>query len=483
MHLIGLERARGTLHDGALSVHQIQHGELPVGGEIHVVANGVHAGLHEFQRVQARAHLGVFGLVRQRLEVVDQVFTDPGRGSVEADHVLAVLDVNRARAAVQAQPIPIPQLEGEYVWRGADLQHHAVAGRAVHRARRNQKVVVLLRGEEVDVSLRVKRAFAGLGALQVCDHRLRIHALLQPQIHAAALARIEDVVALVLGVGHAEVGADVFGVRMHLQAQVLAAHGVQEIEADRVFRAEACECALAQHRAGQVLNQVHGGGFHAHVAIAQQQAVLLRHAVKAPGEVGRVAVEAADLLHPLTAPDAGVEVGRQPERLSGHGAQSRPEARAGDQLRRGGVVGVQIEVDFVVQIALVPVGDAPLHEEAALVFAQDVLVLVVLLVVGHALPVAQLNLPAGQIGVHQHVAPGHQRCAEAVYQRGSLAGGHRLARSLKRRFVQKVQNGSVVHHAAHAILCQMTLHPSGQLVAVGEHVAHVDGQRRTNGAL
>ncbi|MNO08601.1 hypothetical protein D3C81_2313370 [compost metagenome] len=38
---------------------------------------------------------------------------------------------------------------------------------------------------------------------------------------------------------HAELLLDVFGQRMHLQAEVLATHGVEEIEADRELCAEA----------------------------------------------------------------------------------------------------------------------------------------------------------------------------------------------------------------------------------------------------
>ena len=70
----------------------------------------------------------------------------------------AVLEVDRARLAIEPETPPVPQLEGEDVGRGADFQHHGVRPAAMHRAGRNEKMIVLLGREFVRVAFRPERA-------------------------------------------------------------------------------------------------------------------------------------------------------------------------------------------------------------------------------------------------------------------------------------------------------------------------------------
>ena len=191
---------------------------------------------------------------------------------------------------------------------------------------------------------------------------------------------------------------------MNLQAQILTAHGIQEVESDGKLRPKPGEHGLPKKVPGLVQHQVHGRDLHHGSVEIKEQAVFLGHAVKAPGKIGSLRVQAADLLHPLAAPDARVEIGHRAEGTNRRLPQGGPEGPAADHLRPAGAVGVQQVSDGLELLRLVLIRNPPFHEKAPLVFFQDILVAVVRPVVAHSTAVTQLNLPSGQIGVHQQVA-------------------------------------------------------------------------------
>ena len=220
---------------------------------------------------------------------------------------------------------------------------------------------------------------------------------------------------------HAEGLLDVLGQGVHLQGEVLAVHRVQKVEPDGEVQAKARVHAVAQERARRKEHQILRRHLHDGVPALEQQAVLLRHAVKAPGVVLLGGVQAADLLHPLPAPDAGVEVRRHAEGALRHERQRRAEVLAPHHHGLVALVRLQEVVDLGHHGALVSVADAPVDEVAALDLAQRLLALVVRAVVADlARAVAQLDLPAGQVRVDEHVALGDERGTHAVQERDPL---------------------------------------------------------------
>ena len=179
-------------------------------------------------------------------------------------------------------------------------------------------MVVLLHGDAVDIAFRGEGRAAALGFLQGPAHLLRVGACPNPQIDAGILALgVQQVVALVLGVVHVEMLLDIFRQGMHLEGQVLAVHGVQHVEADGEFPAEAGVYPVPQQLLRMGMDQVQRGGLEELPAEIQKEAVLLRHAVEAPGVVAAVLRQAEAGRHPVPAPYAGVEVGHHAEGLPG----------------------------------------------------------------------------------------------------------------------------------------------------------------------
>ncbi|MNT10880.1 hypothetical protein D3C72_1457330 [compost metagenome] len=116
----------------------------------------------------------------------------------------------------------------------------------MHRPSWDQEVIVFTRREAVHKTAIVERLFAPLGGRQIGHHRLRIGTVFHPQIHFGALLCRQNVIAFILGVMHAEMLLDVFRQRVHLEAEVLPADGIQQVKTDREFGAETGVYALAQ---------------------------------------------------------------------------------------------------------------------------------------------------------------------------------------------------------------------------------------------
>src|SRR5580658_6024624 len=110
--------------------------------------------------------------------------------------------MNRAWPTIETEPPPIPKLEGKYVWGRAYLKHHAIGTGTVQRSGRNQKVIVLLRGNAVCIFLDRKFKVRFLCSAQIEFHFGRVYTGLQTQIHSRIGTSIQEVVAFVLGVVH-----------------------------------------------------------------------------------------------------------------------------------------------------------------------------------------------------------------------------------------------------------------------------------------
>src|SRR5882762_9133568 len=95
---------------------------------------------------------------------------------------------------------------------------------------------------------------------------------------------------------------------MNLQREVSAAHGVQKIEPDRKLRAEPSVHGIAQQLSRMREHQIHGRNLHPPRSETKQQAVFLWNAIKAPCMIGLVLRQIANLFHPVSAPDARVEI-------------------------------------------------------------------------------------------------------------------------------------------------------------------------------
>lgn len=222
------------------------------------------------------------------------------------------------------------------------------------------------------------------------------------EVDDGILPRIEQVVALVLRIAHAEVFADELGRRMDLKAQVPAAHRIQKIETDGEILAEARLDRLAEQRTRPEQNQVDRWKLEQLSAYPEIEAVLLRHAVEAPPVIGLRGVQLADLLHPLSAPGGRVEERNHPERARHRLLDSSQEGIPVDELRPVGAMGVQPVVDPVEEAILVAVADSPVVEIAALVLQRNGFGAVVYAQGPHLMAAeALLELPARHIRIDQ----------------------------------------------------------------------------------
>src|SRR5258708_35701567 len=101
------------------------------------------------------------------------------------------------------------------------------------RARRDQKVVVLLGREPIHIRLSLEGVAICLSCLQFSYHGVPIYLALSAKIDASVLTSIQKVIALVLGVFHPEFVPDVLGLRVNLQREVATSHGIEELETNR----------------------------------------------------------------------------------------------------------------------------------------------------------------------------------------------------------------------------------------------------------
>ena len=290
-------------------------------------------------------------------------------------------------------------------------------------------MVVLFDREAVDVPRGVKRRAARLGFAQRGGDFVGINAGFDAEPDRALLALgIENIIALVLGVAHIEGVLDILGQRVHLQRKVLPVDGIEHIKPDRELGAEAGVHPLTQQRPRLGKHKVDRRRLDHDVPKAEQKAVFLRYAVKAPGVVAAVFGQVKLPLHPVAAPDARVVVRGHAEGPAGRrgqrGAVIVPRQQGGGALGRCVKVIVKRRQAGLFDL----VAPAPFGKIAALVLAQ----------LGQAMPCRapvvrpaaepQLQFPPGDVGIEQQVAAGHQGGPHAVDEHpppgcGGFAGG------------------------------------------------------------
>jgi hypothetical protein len=93
--------------------------------------------IDKFQFVQSGPFLDPTLAPADPLDSIRQILSHPFCVPIPLKVGGAVLQVNRAGAAIQSGPAPTPSLEGKDVRRRADFQNHAVRARTVDRARWN----------------------------------------------------------------------------------------------------------------------------------------------------------------------------------------------------------------------------------------------------------------------------------------------------------------------------------------------------------
>ena len=214
----------------------------------------------------------------------------------------------------------------------------------------------------------------------------------------------------------------------------------------------------AQQRLGLVQHQVGRRQLEPFRPEAEQQAVLLRHAVEAPTEVRGLGVEVADLLHPLSAPGRRVEERHQPKRPGRQVGQPTPYVVAAGQQRPVPDSGVEPEVDPVEQPRLQPVRGPPVEKEGPLVEQRRPLAGVVgAQVADLTAALSKLSLPARQVGQHQQVRLGHQRGAGADnHDRADVAQDLR-PQALQGRRVENVRDSKATEPTEKRIVGQLVL--------------------------
>ena len=175
----------------------------------HKRSEPVSSGLDEFQFVQAGSFFSPASALAYLFGTIQQILANPFCVPIPLNVGGAVVQVNRARAAIQSGPSPIPQLEGKDVWRRADFQNHAVSSRTMDGTGGDEEVIMLASRPLIYVVQRLKRCAVLLRVMQISDHSLSVDARLYSEVHACGRSRIEQVITFILGVGHPKIVEDV----------------------------------------------------------------------------------------------------------------------------------------------------------------------------------------------------------------------------------------------------------------------------------
>ena len=128
---------------------------------------------------------------------------------------------------------------------------------------------MFMRRDLIHESFIIKRFFTTPCGPEIVEHILRRDPGFGAEIHHGVRLGFENVIALILGIVHAKLLLNVFGKRMNLKAQILAANSVEEIKTDREFRAKARVNFFAQQGAGTGQHQILRGDLDPHVAKTQ----------------------------------------------------------------------------------------------------------------------------------------------------------------------------------------------------------------------
>ena len=265
------------------------------------------------------------------------------------------------------KPAPVPQLEGEDVGRGADFQHHGIGPGTMDGAGGDEEMVVLLGRPLVDILVRGKCGPAVLRLLQVARHGGGIDPFPQAEIDGRPGSGVQQVIALVLRVVHSEMVLDILGERMNLERKIAAAHGVQKVEPDGKLVAEPRMHFLAEQRAGLGEHQVDRGISKRTSPKPEQQAVFFGHAIEAPAIIRALRSRSQTSFIHWPPQGAGSKNGTTRKGRVTAWRSPRRTASPSASLGSARVIGVEHEIPFGDQRPFPAVGDAPVHEERALV--------------------------------------------------------------------------------------------------------------------
>src|SRR5262249_9140637 len=133
---------------------------------------------------------------------------------------------------------------------------------------------------------------------------------------------------------------------------------------------------ITQQRDRFAVDEIQAWHFNPLLSEPEQQAVLLGHTIKAPAVIPGLAVQGADLPHPLAAPRRGIKKRHHAKRPGSGMVQCLPYRTPIYQLRLHGLVCVEKKVHAIEQFKLVPISGAPFDEITALVFAEEILLAV-----------------------------------------------------------------------------------------------------------
>ena len=190
VHHEGLKGVGGTLDDGFLAFQQVEHVDTVVGVVGNGFGEGVTARLNKLVAVKAGALFYPTVAFGYHLKLVAQVFIDILGVSPPVDDVFAALHVDGAGLTVETQALPVPQLKGKDVGRGADFEYHALRTGTMDGAAGYQEVIVLLGGNLVDILLGIEHKTALLGFAQVGNHGILVDALFQSQVISTCFASL-----------------------------------------------------------------------------------------------------------------------------------------------------------------------------------------------------------------------------------------------------------------------------------------------------
>src|SRR6266478_1208720 len=171
-------------------------------------------------------------------------------------------------------------------------------------------------------------------------------------------------------------------------------------------------------------DEIECGHFRADAAEVEKQTILFRDAIEAPREVRRVAVEAANIAHPLATPRSGIKEWHDAEGARHSVTQRSAKKISGDQSGIGRIGCIEQIVEAIEILTLDTIGNTPIQKIRTLVFRRGGGLMVLRSKIADlARTLALLNLPARKVGVNQDLWLGQkQGGAGADYddRRGSL---------------------------------------------------------------
>src|SRR6202451_4905518 len=107
-------------------------------------------------------------------------------------------------------------------------------------------MIVLPCRPSVHLLLGRERSAVLFGAKKIIHHFSRRYVVFQAEIHCGVGPCVEQVVALVLRIAHAELFLNVSGKRMPLEREISTTHGVEKIESDGKLRTKSFSDFLAR---------------------------------------------------------------------------------------------------------------------------------------------------------------------------------------------------------------------------------------------